>query len=112
MLFRYQALKFDCAIHAYVLMTNHVHLLLTAATAEGPSMLMKHLGQCYVQYLNRTHDRSSTLWEGRFKSRIGQEHDYFLRCHRYTDIQPWPAGRGVGAVPVATADRFLAARST
>lgn len=62
--------RFFCAVHAYVLMTNHVHLLLTPSREDSPSLLMKHLGQRYVQYVNRTYRRSGTLWEGRFRSSI------------------------------------------
>lgn len=83
-----QAEKFSCAVHAYVLMTNHVHLLLTPSTADGPSLLMKHLGQRYVQYVNRTYRRSGTLWEGRFRSSIVQEQAYLLRCHQYIELNP------------------------
>jgi putative transposase len=54
------AKQFDCAIHAYVLMTNHVHLLVTPAHEDGVSLLMKHLGQRYVQYINRSYRRSGT----------------------------------------------------
>ena len=56
-----QADKYGCAIHAYVLMTNHVHLLLTLEKSESASLLMKHIGQRYVQYINRTYQRSGTL---------------------------------------------------
>jgi len=56
--------KFSCAVHAYVLMTNHVQLLMTAEELDGVSLLMKNLGQRYVQYVNRTYRRSGTLWEG------------------------------------------------
>ena len=62
-----QAGKHGCSIHAYCLMTNHVHLLITPARAESAALLMKHLGQRYVQYINRTYRRSGTLWEGRFR---------------------------------------------
>jgi putative transposase len=62
------ALEGDCAIHAYVLMTNHVHLLMTPPTSGGAGELMKRLGQRYVQYVNRTYRCSGTLWEGRFRS--------------------------------------------
>ena len=55
-------------VHAYVLMTNHVHLLATAATLEGISNLMKKLGQRYVQRVNRIYRRTGSLWEGRFRS--------------------------------------------
>ncbi|MEO8385864.1 MAG: transposase [Betaproteobacteria bacterium] len=62
------ASQFGCAVHAYVLMTNHVHLLLTPAREDSAGLLMKHLGQRYVQYVNRTYPRTGTLWEGRFRS--------------------------------------------
>ena len=84
--------KFRCAVHAYVLMTNHVHLLLTPARKDGPSLLMKHLGQRYVQYINKTYRRSGTLWEGRFRSSIVQEQGYLLRCYRYIELNPVRAG--------------------
>jgi putative transposase len=69
-------------------MTNHLHLLLTPALSDSPSLLMKHLGQRYVQYVNRSYRRSGTLWEGRFRSSIVQEHGYFLRCHCYIELNP------------------------
>jgi putative transposase len=84
--------KFCCAVHAYVLMTNHVHLLLTPARQDSPSLLMKHLGQRYVQYINKTYRRSGTLWEGRFRSSIVQEQGYLLRCYRYIELNPVRAG--------------------
>jgi putative transposase len=86
------AREFHCAVHAYVLMTNHVHLLLTPALPDGPSLLMKHLGQRYVQYVNRSYRRSGTLLEGRFRSSLVQEIGYFLRCHRYIELNPVRAG--------------------
>ena len=55
-------------VHAYVLMTNHVHLLLTPEKTDSAALMMKHLGQRYVHYVNRTYRRSGTLWEGRFRS--------------------------------------------
>lgn len=84
--------KYHCAIHAYVLMTNHVHLLLTPEKEDGPSLMMKHIGQRYVQYVNRTHVRTGTLWEGRFKSSIVERQDYLLRCYRYIEMNPVRAG--------------------
>ena len=81
-----------CAIHAYVLMTNHVHLLLTPEHAHGTSCLMKHLGQRYAQYVNRRYERSGTLWEGRFRSSIVQSESYLLRCYRYIELNPVRAG--------------------
>ena len=77
-----------CAIHAYCLMTNHVHLLFSATTADGPGALMKQLGQRYVQYFNRAYRRSGTLWEGRFRSCLLQEEGYLLECHRYIELNP------------------------
>lgn len=80
--------KAGCQIHAYVLMTNHVHLLLSSATSDGVSTLMKALGQRYVQYVNRTYRRSGTLWEGRFRSCLTQEESYLLACQRYIELNP------------------------
>lgn len=81
-----------CTMHAYVLMTNHVHLLLTPETKESAGLLMKRLGQRYVQYVNRTYRRSGTLWEGRFRSCIAQEDNYLLVCQRYIELNPVRAG--------------------
>lgn len=87
-----QARKHDSAIHAWCLMTNHVHLLLTPAKPESTGMLMKGLGQRYVQYINRTYRRSGTLWEGRFRSCLMQEDSYVLACYRYIEMNPVRAG--------------------
>ncbi len=85
---REQAENHNCLIHAYVLMTNHVHLLLTPQKEDSAALLMKHLGQRYVQYINRTYQRSGTLWEGRFKSCLTQSEDYVLACYRYVELNP------------------------
>lgn len=82
------AQKADCAIHAYILMTNHVHILLTPAKENSAGELMKRLGQRYVQYINRTYKRSGTLWEGRFRSCIIQQENYLLACQRYIELNP------------------------
>lgn len=82
------AKKHQCSIHAYVLMTNHVHLLITPETDDGLASLMKSLGQRYVQYVNRTYSRSGTLWEGRFRSCITNEERYVLACYRYIELNP------------------------
>jgi len=84
--------RLECAVHAYVLMTNHVHLLLTPQRATGASLLMKHLGQRYVQYVNRVQRRSGSLWEGRFRSSLVDSDGYLLRCHRYIECNPVRAG--------------------
>jgi putative transposase len=80
--------KYGCAVHAYVLMTNHVHLLLTPGKIDSAALLMKHLGQRYVQYINRVYRRSGTLWEGRFRSCLTQSEDYVLSCYRYIELNP------------------------
>jgi putative transposase len=86
------AARFQCAVHAYVLMTNHVHLLVTPCDAVGTSLMMKNLGQRYTQYINRSYRRSGSLWEGRFRSSIVQTEAYLLRCHRYIELNPVRAG--------------------
>ena len=87
-----QAIKYGCRIHAYCLMTNHVHLLLTPEQYDSAALLMKHLGQRYVQYINRGYRRSGTLWEGRFRSCLVQERNYVLACYRYIEMNPVRAG--------------------
>lgn len=82
------AKQFGCQIHAYVLMTNHVHLLITAKTAGGAGWLMKALGQRYVQYINRTYQRSGTLWEGRFRSCVAHETSMCSQPYRTTEPSP------------------------
>lgn len=89
---REYAVQFGCAIHAYCLMTNHVHLLLTPASTSACAQLMKHLGQCYVQTFNMAHGRSGTLWEGRFHSCLVPTEDYVLACYRYIELNPVRAG--------------------
>lgn len=86
------AIDSQCRIHAYVLMTNHVHLLLTGKKADSPGRLMKRLGQRYVQYVNRTYMRSGTLWEGRYRSCLVSEEAYLLRCYRYIEMNPVRGG--------------------
>lgn len=84
--------KAGCRIHAYMLMTNHVHLLVSAQRDAAPGEMMKALGQRYVQYVNRTYRRSGTLWEGRFRSCLTQAEDYLLACQRYIELNPVRAG--------------------
>lgn len=81
-----------CRVHAYVLMTNHVHLLMSADAADGVARVMKALGQRYAQYVNRSYARSGTLWEGRFRSCPVQEDAYLLACQRYIELNPVRAG--------------------
>ncbi len=77
-----------CTIHAYVLMTNHVHLLVTPETNEGIAKLMQSVGRRYVQYINHSYKRTGTLWEGRYKSSIIQAETYLLACMRYIELNP------------------------
>ncbi|MEX5544009.1 transposase [Pseudomonas pergaminensis] len=83
---------YGCKIHAMCLMTNHVHLLLTPTCFAGAGLLMKGLGQRYVQYINRTYQRTGTLWEGRFRSCLVQKDNYVLACYRYIEMNPVRAG--------------------
>jgi putative transposase len=77
-----------CQLHAYVLMTNHVHLLLTPKKAEAVPRLIISLGRRYVQYVNRTYRRSGTLWDSRYKSSSVQAETYLLSCQRYIELNP------------------------
>jgi putative transposase len=86
------ASKHGCAVHAYCLMANHVHLLMTPSAEDALSTLMRNLGQRYVQYVNRTYGRTGTLWEGRYRSCIAESARYVLACHRYIELNPVRAG--------------------
>ncbi len=86
------ARKFQVAIHAYVLMSNHFHLLATPQTADGLPQMMQALGRRYVRYFNDSQQRSGTLWEGRYKSTLIQTDRYLLACMAYIDLNPVRAG--------------------
>ena len=75
-------------VHAYVLMTNHVHLLLTAHAPHAVSHMMQALGRRYVRYINGVYRRTGTLWEGRFKSSLIDTRSYLLTCYRYIELNP------------------------
>jgi putative transposase len=77
-----------CAVHAYVLMTNHVHMLLSPSDNDGVSTMMQRLGRRYVLYFNRRYRRTGTLWEGRFRSSLVQDERYLMICHRYIELNP------------------------
>jgi putative transposase len=81
-----------CAVHAYVLMSNHVHLLLTPGTPTSLARLMQSIGRRYVRYVNSTYRRSGTLWEGRFKSTVVDSDRYLMTCMRYVESNPVRAG--------------------
>lgn len=82
------AFQFGVDIHAWVFMTNHVHLLATPRTDEAISLMMQALGRRYVRYFNRSYQRTGTLWEGRFKSCIVQTEGYLLQLYRYIELNP------------------------
>jgi putative transposase len=86
------ARKHRLAIHGWVFMTNHVHLLVTPERDDSLSKSMQTLGRRYVRYFNHTYGRTGTLFEGRFKSCIVEESDYFLTCLRYIELNPVRAG--------------------
>lgn len=75
-------------IHAYVLMTNHVHLLVTPWTNNGIGLMMQSIGRRYVQYFNQRYHRTGTLWEGRYKATLLDSEEYLLACCRYIELNP------------------------
>lgn len=91
-LLRENAEKFEVAIHAYVLMDNHFHLLATPASVTGLPQMMQAVGRRYVRHFNDSQGRSGTLWEGRYKSTLIQTDRYFLACMVYLDLNPVRAG--------------------
>ncbi len=84
--------KHPCFIYSYCLMTNHFHLLIEPEEKENVSLLMKLLGAKYVRYVNKTHKRTGTLWEGRFKCSLIDKEPYFLACLHYIEMNPLRAG--------------------
>lgn len=91
LLFNYSR-QFQVAVHSYVLMDNHFHLLATPQTERGVPQMMQALGRRYVRYFNDCYQRSGTLWEGRYKSTLIQADSYFLVCMVYCDLNPVRAG--------------------
>lgn len=81
-----------CSLHAWCLMSNHVHLLLTPEREESYARLMKRLGQLHAQYMNRVYGRTGTLWEGRFRSCVVDSEVYVIACYRYIEMNPVRAG--------------------
>jgi len=84
--------KHECDLHAYVLMTNHVHLLITPHKSDGISKAMQMIGRYYVQYFNYSYKRTGTLWEGRYKATLIDSEQYALTCYRYIELNPVRAG--------------------
>jgi putative transposase len=86
------AASFNVAIHAYVLMDNHFHLLATPEYDDGVPKWMQAVGRSYVRYFNARHHRTGTLWEGRYKSNLIESERYLLACMVYVDLNPVRAG--------------------
>ena len=80
--------KHACQLHAYVLMTNHLHLLITPQEEQSLGKAMQMLGRYYVQYYNYTYQRTGTLWEGRYKATLIDSETYLLTCMRYIELNP------------------------
>jgi putative transposase len=91
-LLRAAADRHKCAVHAYVLMSNHVHLLVTPQTGDAVASMMQDLGRRYVRIFNDLYARSGTLWEGRYKASMIDSERYFLTCQRYIELNPVRAG--------------------
>ena len=89
---RHESARRDVAIHAYVLMTNHFHLMATPADEAGVSTMMQSLGRTYVPVFNLKHQRTGGLWEGRFRSFVIETESYWLKCMRYIELNPVRAG--------------------
>jgi REP-associated tyrosine transposase len=86
------AREHGCAVHAYCLMTNHVHLLVTPRAEDSCALMMKRLAQCYTQYVNKDRERTGSLWEGRYRSCLVASERYALACYRYVELNPVNAG--------------------
>ncbi|VAW92411.1 Transposase and inactivated derivatives [hydrothermal vent metagenome] len=80
--------RYRVEIHAYVLMTNHIHLLATPRDEDGVTRMMQYLGRYYVPYINRTYGSSGSLWEGRYKASLIQGEEHLLNCMRYIELNP------------------------
>ncbi|MCK5524510.1 MAG: transposase [Thiomargarita sp.] len=86
------SVKYKVDVHAWVLMSNHVHLLCTPHEPEAISKMMQSMGRMYVRYFNNTYQRSGTLWEGRYKSCLIESKAYLLELYRYIELNPVRAG--------------------
>lgn len=91
-LWQAHAQTFKVAIHSYVIMDNHFHLLVTPETDEGLPQMMQAVGRAYVRYFNLRHHRTGTLWEGRYRSNLIESERYLLACMVYIDLNPVRAG--------------------
>lgn len=107
------ARKFDVALHAYVLMGNHFHLLATPSTEGGLPQMMQAVGRRYVRYFNDRQARSGTLWEGRYRSTLIETERYLLACMVYIDLNPVRAGlvKDAGDYPWSSYGRYAGSRT-
>ena len=107
------AQKFGVALHAYVLMGNHFHLLATPTTEEGLPRMMQAVGRRYVRYFNDSQGRSGTLWEGRYRSTVIDTGRYLLACMVYIDLNPVRAGlvKEAAAYPWSSHARYVGLRT-
>ncbi|WP_048439719.1 transposase [Caenimonas sp. SL110] len=107
------ARKLDVAIHSYVLMSNHFHLLATPETTEGIPQMMQAVGRRYVRYFNQRQARTGTLWEGRYRSTLIQAERYLLACMVYIDLNPVRAGMEISpaAYPWSSHAHYVGLRS-
>jgi len=87
-----EAAACDCAVHAFVLMTNHVHILVTPGSEHSLPRMMQRLGARYVRFVNAEYQRTGTLWEGRYKACLVGNEGYLLKCHMYIEMNPVRAG--------------------
>ncbi|RJF99680.1 transposase [Noviherbaspirillum saxi] len=97
---REAAKQFQVAVHAYVLMPNHLHLLVSPSDTTGLARMMQWVGRHYVPYFNAKYQRVGTLWQSRYKATIIDSDQYFLQCSRYIELNPARAGL------VASADEY------
>lgn len=86
------AVRHGLAVHAYVLMTNHVHILATPERSTSVPATLQSLGRRYVRYFNDLHNRTGTLWEGRYKAALVETERYYFTCQRYIELNPVRAG--------------------
>ena len=86
------AQRYQVVVHAFVLMTNHVHLLVTPKGVSEASLFMQYIGRRYVPYINHKYGKSGSIWEGRYKASLVQAEEYFLTVMRYIELNPVRAG--------------------
>lgn len=108
------AARAQCAIHAYVLMTNHVHLLVTPGARGSVAAMLQDIGRRYVRVINTINGRTGTLWEGRFKSSVVDTERYLLTCHRYIELNPVRAGLATdpSAYPWSSHSHYVSGRTS